>query len=403
MRHYCTYFDSNYLSRGIAMYESLEKHSSDDFVLWVLCLDRPTEDILQQLHLKNVRIRTLSALERWDPELLKAKGTRSRVEYYWTLTPIVPVFVFDQDPSIELITYVDADLYFYGDPKPVFEELGDNSILIVEHRFPPELRYLEINGVFNVGLLCFRRDSYGLGALQWWRTKCLEWCYARHEDGKFGDQKYLDDWPQRFSHLVVLQHEGCGLAPWNLRRFKLRFTPDGITVDSSPLVFFHFHGFRSLGNSFAIVAGKDYQITSEEIKHLYLPYITTVRRTEGKLHRLGADQSFFPKPVQTPHALTRLLRQEILLLHPEWLSCLLWRIGGWTKKNRGRVAAGFAAYQANDLRAACRYLLSAVLRNPFYLRDLSIISILMEPLIGTGAVNRLRYWRKRLRAIIHLA
>ena len=33
----------------------------------------------------------------------------------------------------------------------------------------------------------------GLKALKWWRDRCLEWCYARIEDGKFGDQFYIED------------------------------------------------------------------------------------------------------------------------------------------------------------------------------------------------------------------
>ena len=37
MRHYCTYFDEGYLSRGLVLYRSLEA-LGEPFRLWVLAL-----------------------------------------------------------------------------------------------------------------------------------------------------------------------------------------------------------------------------------------------------------------------------------------------------------------------------------------------------------------------------
>ena len=39
-RVYCTYFDHNYLSRGLALYHSLQRHAPGAR-LWVLCLSEP--------------------------------------------------------------------------------------------------------------------------------------------------------------------------------------------------------------------------------------------------------------------------------------------------------------------------------------------------------------------------
>ena len=74
--------------------------------------------------------------------------------------------------------------------------------------------------------MLFKNTEGGLKVLNWWRDCCLEWCYNRHEDGKFGDQKYLDDWTTRFKNIHVLRNLGGGLAPWNVQQYDFK-TIDG--------------------------------------------------------------------------------------------------------------------------------------------------------------------------------
>jgi hypothetical protein len=90
----------------------------------------------------------------------------------------------------------------------------------------------------------FKRDPRGLEALDWWRERCLEWCYYREEDGKLGDQKYLDDWPERFAGVSVLGHVGGGLAPWNVSAYSLSEHDERVWVDDVPLVFYHYHSLK---------------------------------------------------------------------------------------------------------------------------------------------------------------
>ena len=48
MYNYCTLFDSNYLTRGLAMYESLKKYSSN-FHLFIFAFDSKSYDLLKKL------------------------------------------------------------------------------------------------------------------------------------------------------------------------------------------------------------------------------------------------------------------------------------------------------------------------------------------------------------------
>src|SRR6478736_3362800 len=225
---FCTLFDINYLPRGLVLYRSLERHCTD-FRLRVFCMDSSTKEILDRLELPRLTAIGLDELEAHDRELLAVKPTRTQVEYCWTATPVVCAYALETEPGLEAITYLDADLMFFRDPEPIWHELGDDSVLIVPHRYAPQWEpHEETSGTYNVEFMTFRRDERGLEALHWWRDRCLEWCFFRFEDGKMGDQKYLDDWPERFAGVHVLEHPGAGLAPWNVSQYALAEQGGGV-------------------------------------------------------------------------------------------------------------------------------------------------------------------------------
>src|ERR1041385_2951789 len=126
-RHFCTYFDRNYLVRGLALHHSLRQHCPD-FELWVLCMDDECYEILSQIALANIRLIALSELEHQFPQLLEAKQTRTRIEYYFTCTPALPLYVFSHNPTIEAVTYLDADLFFFSELTPIYDEIANHSI-----------------------------------------------------------------------------------------------------------------------------------------------------------------------------------------------------------------------------------------------------------------------------------
>lgn len=234
--HFVTLFDSNYLPIGASLHQSLMQHARP-FHLWIVCMDSLVLEQLAKLNLPHVTLLPLSEVE--TQALLDIKSGRSRGEYCWTLTPFTPRFVFDRDSSVQRVTYVDADVYFFDDPALLLEEfdLSGKDVLITPHTYAPEYDQSATSGVFCVQFMSFRRTEGGLAVMHWWQERCLEWCFARLEEGKFGDQKYLDDWPQRFSSQVHVLHQvEKTLAPWNVRQFLER----GV---GKP-VLYHFHSFK---------------------------------------------------------------------------------------------------------------------------------------------------------------
>jgi hypothetical protein len=272
MEHYVTIFDSYFLPQGLTLHESLERHAGA-YTLWVLCMDLETFEVLDRLHLPNTKLLRLADLE--DDRLRSVKADRNNVEYCWTLTPFAPQFVFAADDTVKRVTYLDADLVFLRDPAAIHREFDASGkhVLLTEHAYAPEHDQVETSGRFCVQFITFTRQ--GEPARSWWERRCLEWCYARIEDGKFGDQKYLDDWPQRFGALVhVLQHQNWALGPWNTTRFSHK-----------DAVFYHFHGLRLLSPT--VVDLGHYMLPRKVVRALYHPYFASLARAIAKLAAVG--------------------------------------------------------------------------------------------------------------------
>ncbi|MBU1726464.1 MAG: glycosyl transferase [Candidatus Omnitrophica bacterium] len=209
-------------------------------------MDKACHDALNDLGLKCAVLISLEDFESGDSLLLKAKVNRNKIEYYFTCTPSLPIYIMNHYKEADMITYLDSDLYFFSDPKAVFDEIGANSVSIIPHRWSQVLKANEQLGIYNVGWLSFRRDAQGLACLNWWRDKCLEWCYSAVEPGRYLDQKYLDEWPERFKGVKVVENKGANLAPWNIGNHRCTFKGRDVFVDGQLLVFFHFSGLKKI-------------------------------------------------------------------------------------------------------------------------------------------------------------
>jgi hypothetical protein len=241
-------------------------------------MDRACYDQLERMNLSFLELISLEDFERNDVDLRSARKNRSQIEYYFTCTPSLPLYIFNHFPDLKEVTYLDADLFFFADPQPVFDEIGDHSVALIPHRFQEELSFMEVSGIYNVGFVYFRQDRTGLGILTWWRNECLQWCYDRLEPGRFADQKYLDRVPELFVGVKIIQHKGANLGPWNVRNYELVQANEGLLVDDQPLIFYHFHGLRRIRDWLYDPNLMDYKARLTRVlkREIYEPYIKTL-------------------------------------------------------------------------------------------------------------------------------
>jgi hypothetical protein len=246
MRNFCTLFDSDYRAKGLVLHHTLMQHVGD-FHLYILCLDDALHGLLSCLKLENTTL--IRPQDFLDPALQSKKTQRSRTEWIWTMTPSLPLYCLENYPDIEEIAYVDADIAFFSNPQPMYDEIGDAPCMVIPHRFPPGRDKSE-NGLYNVSLVWWRHTPGMVDLLRTWRHQCLDWCHCWPSDGRFADQGYLNDWPEkRGAH--VLEHLGCNLAPWNMGQYDYYYRPEeglgirqGDSIFTYELIFFHFHEFR---------------------------------------------------------------------------------------------------------------------------------------------------------------
>lgn len=290
--NFCTLFDKNFLTRGLALYESLIEHCPN-FKIWILCMDEASYEMLKKLKLEKVIPLKLQEIE--DEKLLSVKDARTTSEYCWTMSSSLPLYILEKT-GVDMIAYLDADLYFFQPLTAIYDEFANNSIMIIPHWFPEKNKSQEkTSGIYNVGMLIFRNDKNGLECLRWWKERCIEWCYAYYENGKLGDQMYLDVWPEKFEGVCVLQNRGANVASWNIDNYSF-FKKQGelwLKILGSgkelPLIFYHYHGLKIYSDTREKI--RSYPITVYE-PQIYRKYIQALNRTYGQIRTVERSWSY---------------------------------------------------------------------------------------------------------------
>jgi hypothetical protein len=295
---YATYFDSRFLTRGLALLGSLARHHPEA-LRWVLCIDELVYQTLKVLDLPNTSLLRLEELERTDAALQEVKPERSRMDYFYTLTAPFLRWVYEHTQS-RLLVYVDADVFFFDDPSPVLAELGDGTLGIIDHRYPAPHSGQYVYGVFNVGVVLFQRSQSAYKCLEWWRERCIEWCFDRLEGGRYGEQKYLEQWPSRFSGVTVLQYPGSGLATWNVQSHCFERRDTRTLVNGKPLVNFHFSKFRVVNRWLYDTGTRWYGYAPDPVvkRYVYTPYAEALEQARLEVAGLRDQLGILPDPSQ---------------------------------------------------------------------------------------------------------
>lgn len=279
MKYFCTLLDEQSLPRVLALHRSLRAHANGGEMI-VLCLDEPTVTTLRRHNPPGMRLLTLEALLRPHPRLAAARMDRTASEFRLTCKSWLVHASLPEVPPGEWLTYVDASLYFFHSPKPVFEALDHASVAIVSRRHPAAWSILEQQGKYEPGWISLRHDPTGLRCAADWADRCAEWCYLHHMADRFAEQKYLDRWPHQFPGTHILATPGLNLCPGNLGTGTLSAGP---CLNNEPIVCFNFSELTHLAHQLYDPCLHRYgqTLTPDLRRWIYQPYLRELHPGDG--------------------------------------------------------------------------------------------------------------------------
>lgn len=259
-------FDNQHSPEGMVCLDSILKKQPDAKV-FVLCLTPPVSEAVEKRGGTPIELATF---ETRYPMIAATKSERPWAPYTQSLKPFLPEYVFDENPEVEVLTYVDSDMYFWGDPQEITEEFGDKSFMVTTRADMCDV-------YFNGGCFTCRNDDNCRQFLKWWQERCIEWClWQAGPGGRFGEEGYLNiikEEPGKFKGTYVNKHPGINAAPWNIMDRDLQKAEDGqLTVQGRPLVCYHYRAYFKYTEVFDPEMLMDRHLSPEVLDMLYLPY-----------------------------------------------------------------------------------------------------------------------------------
>lgn len=270
-QHFATVFDSSYLVQALVMADSLLRQNPSS-IIWMFCVDDDAVRVVEEVAKGAPRLRSVSVSSVEGVKLNSLRTQRAIGEFCWTLTPYLPTWVTRMDSNASVVTYVDADMYFLANPSELISEFEASaaSALVTEHSYASEYDQTRSSGRFCVQFNSFKVPEAS-DILDRWQWQVADWCFAKFEGGKMGDQMYLDEWPQRYGkRIAIVGPTGEFQGPWNARRFP-----------PSSAIAYHFHGL--LWSTRGRVHMGNYYVPQATVEYLYRPYLEALSRKRHSL------------------------------------------------------------------------------------------------------------------------
>ncbi|HEY5370599.1 MAG TPA: hypothetical protein VIJ75_16560 [Hanamia sp.] len=246
-----TLCSNNYLAQAKTLGDSLRKFNPGYKFIIGLVDELNTEIDCQSfepyiiLPVAQIGIRDFEGL--WKKYSIVEFNTSVKASYF--------KYIFNQDPELNTVCYLDPDISVYYSLQILEDAFKDNDILLTPHiqspigldgKGPGENNFLNY-GLYNLGFIGIHRNcTVPGGFLDWWEERILSVGFHDTLNGFFVDQLWINLVPLFYEKVKILKDLGLNAAPWNLHERKIVEAENNTFKmgDGSPLYFYHFSNFK---------------------------------------------------------------------------------------------------------------------------------------------------------------
>jgi hypothetical protein len=244
-----TICSANYLAHAKVLGNSLLEHNPDyHFVIGLV--DRLPQELPPSFWHPHelIPVEELGIPAFWD-----MVQKYDLVELNTAVKPFYMEYLYERDPAVEAVIYLDPDILVCGSFQPLAENLQTHPIVVTPHSCtfndsPDSLYYEErmlTMGIYNLGFVATSRSETTSTFLKWWKKRLESYCYAHPGSGKFVDQLWVTLAPVYFPHVLIEKDPGYNISYWNHFERHLSYENGRCRVNGEhDLVFYHFSGYN---------------------------------------------------------------------------------------------------------------------------------------------------------------
>ncbi len=280
---FCTVITKNYLAHARTVAQGLAKFHPDS-PFYVLLVDRldgafdPAREPFKLVQLEDLPDQT---------GISQMKFYYSLFEFCCSMKPRLQEYMMERTDLNRWI-FLDADIRIFSGFNSVEPYFENADLLLNPHCLTPlpenpishfdQEACIAIAGLYNAAFMGFKRGDTSKTFISWWKKR-LQFHSRLYN---FYEQRWLNFVPLFFKKTVLVSDAGINVAHWNLHeRVLSRDAAGNFLVNSQPLIFFHYSGWRfeNPGQFSKHAPGSKFEHT-EEWKALSEIYFEDLKRNE---------------------------------------------------------------------------------------------------------------------------